>query len=162
MPLSPIAERAVQATSSTEALLDLIEIDHPQLAEPVRIVANHENVVSNGVTYVGYPVEAVEPDDDAEQLPMPTFRIDNVSPKIAQAIAALLAIGEKPKVVMKAVLSSRPDVIERGPITLKLQSADEDLHAVTAQLSMFDFLNEPYPGISFTPGRYPALSWSGG
>jgi hypothetical protein len=60
------------------------------------------------------------------------------------------------------VLSSRPDKIERGPIRMKLQSCDEDLQVITAQLSLFDFLNEPYPGISFTPGRYPALSWSGG
>lgn len=161
MPLSAIAERAVQATSSDAAILELIEIDHPQLEEPVRVVANHEDIVSGGVTYVGYPVEVMEPDDDPESPAMPVYRIDNVSDKFATAISALLAIGEKPKITLRGVLSTNPDVMERGPIQMKLQNCDEDLHFVTAQISVFDFLDEGVPGDTFNPGTHPALSWGG-
>ena len=65
--------------NATEAPLILLEISHPQLTQPVRVVNDTQDLLSNGNTYVGFPFRCVLPDDFENQLPKARLAIDNVS-----------------------------------------------------------------------------------
>lgn len=152
--VSAAAKQALFGQETDEAFLMLLTIDHEDLAVPIRVANNVEDVVSRGDTYVAFAFEIDLPGESAEALARPRLRIDNVD---RQIVDALRLIDSAPSVVMEIVMASTPDTVEAGPFNMTLERAQYDELVVTGELAFEDILNEPFPGESYTPDKFPGL-----
>ena len=152
--LSSTLKAAVYGQETDEVLVVLIEIDHADLANPIRVCSNAGDVVSNGNTFVAFPFELTLPDDQDNAAPRASLRIDNVDRQIVQAIRT---IGSPPSVRIMVVLASDPDTIEADWDGFTLRVASYDALTVAGEILTDAFEDEPYPAASFTPGRFPGL-----
>ena len=152
--LSQAARRAVNAQETDKVFLLLLSLDHEDLAEPVRVVNNTQDVASRGDTYIAYPFEIALPDEDPDSVVRVTLRIDNVDREIVKnlrAISSPLSVG------LEVIMAASPDTVEAGPFNMTLVSAEYDALTVTGELAFEDVLNEPFPGHSYVPSEYPGL-----
>ncbi len=152
--LSQAARQAVNAQETDEVFLLLLTLDHEDLAVPIRVVNNTEDVVSRGDTFIAYPFEIALPDEDPDSVARVTLRIDNVDREIVKnlrAISSPLSVG------LEVVMAASPDTVEAGPFNMTLVSAEYDALTVTGELAFEDVLNEPFPGHSYVPSEYPGL-----
>jgi hypothetical protein len=151
--LSTAAVSAIMAQETDEAFLPLLTISHADLAEPIRLVANIENISSRGETYIGLPFEIEFPQEDGEQIGAARLRVDNVDRMIVQT---LRTIQTPPTVTVEVVLASQPDTVEMALTNLTLRDAAYDALAVTGYLRPEDVTEEPI-GETITPTRFPGL-----
>lgn len=86
MPYSSAEVQNLYGTASPEPLLMLLEITHPDLEVPVRVVADTqdlstvENVggVAVGKTFIACPFTLALPDDVDQQMPTAALTVDNI------------------------------------------------------------------------------------
>lgn len=134
--------------------LVLIEIDHADLADPIRVVNNKENITSNGEIFVGYPFEVFLPDSKEDSPPTAKLKIDNVSREIGQAIRS---ISSPPSVVIRIVRMETPDIIEAEFVGMKLRHVSYDALSVEGKLEFEDLTREPFPAYTFSPANYAGI-----
>ena len=142
MTLSTRAIRSAQALETDEAWLILLEIDHATLAQPIRVVNNNEDIISNGQTFLAYPFEIVLANDDGEKLPQVSLSIDNVDQTIIRAIRGM---GTPPTVDIMLILSDFPDSVEIQISDMTLRGVSWTAQSVTGILYIEDILNKRFP-----------------
>jgi hypothetical protein len=148
--------QAINAEETSEVFLILLDVYHADIGPPttLRFVNNYTDIVSNGNTYIAYPFQITIPSDLEDALPRVQLTIDNVDRSIMQEIRSLTSA---PDISISVILASDPDTIEAGPFETKLRNVDYDASTITGDLQSDDILNEPYPGVAFTPGNFPGL-----
>lgn len=151
---APMRE-AINATSADDAPVLLLEIEHPGLTEPVRVVNDSEDIVSRGNTYIAVAFQAVLPDDMEEGMPQATLVVDNVGRELTQWIESSRG-GAGAKVRLMQVLRSTPDVIE-WDVTLDLSNVRMDAASVQGTLSYEDLLNQPAVTLFYRPETAPGV-----
>ncbi len=154
--LSTAALAALFAQETGEALIVLLELSHPTLAEPIRAANNHEPITSNGVDYPAYPFEASLAGEEEDRSPTARIRIDNVDRSIVRAVREI--VGEPLTARLSIVLASTPDQVEVGPLNFKIRQVDYDAQVVEGELLLEDVLNTPCPAHRFTPADFPGLA----
>lgn len=151
---------AVDAVSGTDPILFLIEIDHPDLTAPIRVVSDSQDLVSNGNTFVAVPFRARLPDDLSQGLPRAEIEIDNVGkPPDGNSINDWLELsrgGAGATVRMMAVLASAPDTLEMD-MTLQLLQVSVTPTAIRAKLGYTDIANTPAVRVQYRPDVTPGL-----
>jgi len=152
--LSSSAVAAVNAQETGEVFLILLTIDHDDLAEPIRVVSNNQDVTSNGNTFVGYPFEISLPQDDAEQVPTTRIRIDNVDRRIVDTIRL---VSSPPTMTLQVVLASTPDTVELSFGNMTLREVEYDALVVEGTVQYEDVLHQAFPYHRFTPSSNPGL-----
>ena len=146
---------AVTAEETSEAFLILLDIYHADMSpDTIRFINNYTDIISNGETYTAYPFSITIPSDLEDSLPRVQLTIDNVSRMIMDEIRTLTSA---PTVSISVILASDPHTIEAGPFETKLRNADYNENSITGDLQTDDILNEPYPGIYYTPANFPGL-----
>lgn len=146
---------AANAEETSEAFLILFDFYHADMTpDTLRFVNNYTDVVSNGETYTAYPFSLTIPSDLEDSLPRIQLTIDNVSRLIMDEIRLLTSA---PDISIYVILASDPDTIEAGPFETKLRNVSYDANAITGDLQSQDILNEPYPGVFYTPANFPGL-----
>lgn len=90
---SPAARRNLLATSADEPYLTLLEIRHPDLAAPIRLVNDVESITINDpdlgpLEYVACPFRLVRPDDVDQQEPKASLEVDNIGRELTQWLEA--------------------------------------------------------------------------
>lgn len=154
MSLSPTALAAVLAQETDKVFLPLLSISHPDLAEPILVVNDGQNCVSNGGTYLAFPFTIDFPPADPDQAPQVRLVVDNVDQSI---IVGIRQLSSAPTISLSVVLSDTPDTIEAGPFNMTLRQAVYDSLTIEGTLNFEDILNEPYPGDAYTPANFPGL-----
>lgn len=152
--LSPAAVQAITAQETGEVFLLLLTIDHPDLAQPIRVVRNGEDVTSRGNTYSACAFDVALPDERSDRPPRVQLVLDNVDRAITQALRPLTS---PPTVTLEVVLASSPDTVEAGPYEFTVRNVVYDAHVVTAELAYEDVLNLRFPADRFTPNLFPGL-----
>lgn len=154
--MSPISDDLKQEAWSQESNLPLVllEIDHTDLAEPIRVVNNKEDITSNGDVYTAFPFEIVLPDSNEDAPPRAKLRIDNVSREIGQAIRDITS---PPSVTISVIRSATPDIIEMEFTGMKLTMVPYDALSVEGTLEFEDLSREPFPAHTFNPANYPGV-----
>lgn len=153
-PLSPAAMRSIMAQYSDEVWAILLTIEHPNLAEPIRVTSNSENIVSNGETYIAFPFGAALPSERDDQMARVQLIIDNVDRRVVEAVRTITSA---PTVTMSVVLASDPDTIEAGPWEMTMRDIRYDALTVQGELSFENILNAPCPEGIFSPADFPGL-----
>lgn len=153
--LSATAKRAIFAGQTGEVFVFLLTLSHASLELPIRVCSDAVSTTSNGVEFVPYPFNLVLPDETDNVAPQVTLEIDNIDREIVAAVRR--ATGSPIDVELSIVLASQPDAIEAGPFNFKLRSVTYDKLVVSGTLQYEDLLNEPFPGDTMTPTRFPGL-----
>jgi hypothetical protein len=146
--------RAVFASETMDGLLACLTISHPDLTEDINVVANGEDITSNGVGFVAFGFDLIFPNDTAASPPVAKLSIDNVSREISQAIRT---ISTAPTVHIFAVKMSDHDYVEMTFPNFKLRNVTIDGQNVSGDLSLEDLTHEPYPCDIFSPAAFPGL-----
>lgn len=154
-PYSDAFKANINAVAETEAPLVLLEITHPGLAEPVRVVNDNQDIVSRGFRFVALAFQIVLPDDLEEGLPKATLAVDNVGRELTQWIEESRG-GAGATVRIMQVLRSQPDVIE-WDVTLDLSNVRMDAATVQGTLSYEDLLNRPAVTLFYRPETAPGV-----
>lgn len=154
--VSSTLKMAVSKEETDEVFLILLAIYHPDIGPPnaLYFVQNTENITSNGNEHIAFDFDVALVDDVDDQLPRVQLGIDAVDQSIIRELRQLTG---PLTIYISVVLASDPDTIETGPHELTLRHADWDKHTIVGDLQAEDLLNEPYPGIFFTPENFPGL-----
>jgi len=152
--VSSTFKSAVFGQQTDEAFILLIEIDHADLSEPIRVSSDGVDTVSNGNTFVAYPFEISLPSNPETGVSQARLTIDNVSQTI---ITSIRNISDPPTATLQIVLASDPDTVEVEFSGFELRNVQYDVFTITGDLSIESFMSEPYPGGSFLPSTFPGL-----
>lgn len=147
-------EKLSSITQSEEPLL-LLEITHDDLAQPVRVVNDNLDILSNGQTFVGLAFRAVPPDDPSQGEPRATLAIDNIGRDLTQWIESS-AGGEGSTVRMMQVMRSSPDVIE-WDVTMELIDVTMTTQEVRGTLQFKNLINTAGIAVLYRPENSPGL-----
>jgi len=152
---SSTLKEQLNSTSATETPLLLLEIDHPDLAAPVRVVNDNQDLVHLGNTFTAMAFRATLPDDREEGMPRARLAIDNVGKELVAWLEASGG-GQGATVRMMQVLRSAPDTIE-WEVTMDLSNLSMTALEVSGVLSFDDLLNRPGVTLTYRPETAPGL-----
>lgn len=152
--LSTAGLKSALEFETDEVWLPLIKIEHESLDETIRVVANTEDIVSNGETYIAYPFELTLPDETQDTVGQCKLRIDNVDRRIVEAVRTCTGV---PKMTISIILADSPDTVEFGPLDMNLTVVEYDSLVVDATITYDDILNQAFPTDKFIPSKFPGL-----
>lgn len=145
--------RNLLATSADEPFLVLLEITHPELDVPVRVVNDTVNLTTRGNEYIACPFQITLPDDVAEQVPKATLSVDNIGRELTQWLEYSRG-GKGAKCRIIQCLRSDPDVFEYD-MTLDMTSMSIDNQQVTSDLGFQNTLMLPAVAVRYDPKSTP-------
>jgi len=152
---SASARENLLATSANEPFLVLLEITHSDLAVPVRVVNDTQNLTSNGAEFIGCPFDVTLPDDVAGQVPQAKLEIDNIGRDLTQWLEFSRG-GQGAICRIMQVMRSDPNTIEFD-MTLDLTNMVINNETVTGMLGFQNMLNRTGTIPTFTPQNAPGL-----
>lgn len=145
---------AVYGQQTSEAFIVLIDIDHADLSEPIRICNAGENITSNGNLYLALPFELSLPDEPSTGVTVGKIAIDNIGQEVIDDIRS---ISTAPSVEISIILASAPDTVEVSFSGFEMTNINYDLYVISADIGIETFMGEPYPGDAFIPSMFPGL-----
>jgi len=146
---------AILASQTDKVFLFLLTIDHADLVAPIRVVNNSQDIVSDGETFVRFPFRISLPVEREDSPARMKLEIDNVDRQIVQAVRS--AAGEAITATVQVVRADAPDDILFELPDFDLKNVEYNSFSVTADLTLEDFTQEPYPANVFAPADFPAL-----
>lgn len=152
--ISANAKREIIKLHSDKAELHLLTIDHADLSQPIRLVNNNEDVVSNGNTFVAFNYRITFPVDDPDREPSVVLTVDNVDRAITDA---LLSISSPASVTIQTIISDDPDTIEIETSDLILRVADYNALEVSGTIAVDDILSQAFPAHQYTPTQFRSI-----
>lgn len=103
----------VNKLNADEAILVLLEITHPYLSEPLRLVNDNKDIVSMSNNYMAMPFDITRQDDIQGELPQISLKISNVGRSLVKWIDSSGG-GRNSVISLKLVRRSSPDLIEEN------------------------------------------------
>jgi len=141
--------------SSGETPRILLQIDHPELTSPIRVINDTTNLTSNGYEYIAFPFEVVLPDDFENQLPKARLSISNVGKDLMFWIESTDG-GSGSTATFSQVMRSRPNQIEWS-ITMSLFNVSATNIDVSAELGFENLFAKPAIQMQYRPNTAIAL-----
>ena len=154
MSMSYNAIKALLVQDTDEVFLALAEITHESLQEPLRFVANTQNITHNGATYQAVAFSFTPPTCTGESSTPAKLTIDNIDREIMQLITP---IRTPVKINFKKVLASSPDTVEWESGNLYLRDVTPNVQTITGSLYDVYLEDRSVPGLFFTPYDFPGL-----
>lgn len=133
----------------------LLQIDHPELSSPIRVVNDTQNLTSNGYEYIAFPFEVVLPDDFENKLPKAQLTISNVGKDLMYWIETTDG-GQGSTATFSQVMRSRPNQVE-WTITMSLFNVMATNMAVSAELGFDNLFAKPAISMQYRPSNSIAI-----
>lgn len=147
--VSQAALQGILAEETGEVFLATLKITHPDMATPIRVVHDKQDLVRADGTYIAFPFKLNLPTDSEDNIPKVSISIGNVDRQIIQSLRTLET---PPNITLEVVLASSPNTVEVGPFDFELKRIQYDAFTITGELGYEeDFLDEPFPKDSFNP-----------
>lgn len=154
-PVSAAFWSAIASERTSEVLLLLVTVDHPDLSEPLRHVYNTEPVTSRGdvfePTFFQFDGQDEGEDGILTGAQLTLEAVDR------QIIEILREIDQAPTITTEIVLASNPDTVELGPFVFDVVSVTYNSQFVQCELEYRDVMTDEFPADSFTPENTPGL-----
>jgi hypothetical protein len=147
--------RAAQALSANDRPLILIELSHALLPEPMRFVADNQDIVSRGRLYIATSFEFTWPDDQDGRTPAATLSIGNIGGGVG-AFFERTHGGRGAVITAIQIMRGAPDFIE-DELVLDLHNIEVNVKAVSGKLGYDDVLNKPAISYTYRPETAPGL-----
>ena len=141
--------------NSDDPFLSLFTLNHPDWVEPLYLVNNTVEIVSNGKTFVPFPLKLTLPTDDGESIRKVEIEFDNVSRDLIEEIRSVT--DTKINVSIQLVLASNPDFIEIELIELSIKTITYNATSIRATLYLDDFLNTEITSERYAPTNFPGI-----
>lgn len=139
---------------STDPVLELLTLSHPSFANPIYLVSNTEDIISNGNTFVAFPMRIVLPEDNSETDKRIRISFDNISRFL---IDSLRSITDPIDITYQIVLASNPNIIEIEITDLQLRNITSNVNTIEGTLALDDFLRTELSSEKYTPSNFPGL-----
>lgn len=146
--------QALNASGTGEVFLILLTLSHPQLAEPIRVTSDAVTTISREQAFSPFPFDLTLPDDAEGAAPAARLSIDNIDRRVVMAVRSLQSAAH---VLIEIVRAAAPDVIEAKFEDFRLTDVSYDSQVVAGNLTLEDFVSEPFPAAIFSPGLFPGL-----
>ncbi len=147
--VSLAALQALLKQEMDEQFVEIIKIDHAELASPLRFVRDTQNITSGGDVYTAFTFQISLPPDDDQNPPSLDLIIAAVDQQIPSIIRSLTSA---PTVDYSIIRVSTPDTIEVGPIPFVVDNVEMSHLEVRLKLGFHrNFLNEQFPKDLFAP-----------
>lgn len=148
-------KKTANAVSATESPIVLLEITHPNLGTPIRIVNDTEDLTHSGNVFQKMAFRIALPDDPDTALPQATLEVDNIGREMVQWFeAADWSLPTQVKIIQ--VMRSRPNTAEYQ-ITMDLSDISMNKHTVSAKMGFNNLLGLPAVNVFYTPVTSPAI-----
>jgi len=147
--------RNLLATSADEPFLILLEIMHPDLEVPVRVVNDSQPVTVGGNEFIACPFDITLPDDVDQQVSKARLSVDNIGRELTQWLEYSRG-GKGAKCRIMQVMRSNPDIIEYD-ITMDLTGIAIDNQTVSGDLGYQDTLMQPAVAVRYDPITAPGV-----
>lgn len=154
MTLSAGAKADLAARETDTVFITLITITHAELGTPIRVCNDAIDCVSRGNTFQACTFRFVPPNQDPDTVPRARLQIDNVDRQIVQAIRTITS---KPSIMVEVVRDDDPDTVEMTLDDFQLEDVTWDQMFVTGDVTIENFLQEPYPAHAFVPSYFPGM-----
>lgn len=148
-------KRALGAVSSSDVVLVLLEITHPDMPAPARVVRDTQDLVSNGNVFVATGFDFTFPDDKGAAAPRAELVVDNIGRELMSWIEASKG-GRGAEVRLMIVLRETPDVIE-ADYRLGLERIVVDQWKISGELGYGNLLDLPAVAVRYDPSTAPGL-----
>jgi hypothetical protein len=152
--LSPELLAQLFSQESNDPFLMLVTLNHSSMPQPLYFCANAVEVISNGITFLPFPVKIVLAPDDGESSREIQMIFDNVSREI---IDELRTVTDPIEVQIDMVLASNPNYIQLSILDLKIKSINYDRQKINAKLYLDNFLTVGLPSEKYVPSQYKGL-----
>ena len=153
--VSATYKKKVNSTGADESPLFALEITHPDLVTPIRIVNDNQDLPHLGDTFVAMAFRIVLPNDDDQGLPRAQLAVDNIGREMMQWLEASEG-GAGAQCRIMQILRSIPDVVE-WEMTLDLSNVRATMLEITSTLGFDDLLNRPGVTLTYRPDTAPGL-----
>ena len=153
-PVSVTLKEAVNDQDTEEVFIVLLTIEHPDMEDTLYFTLDAVNTISRGNTYLALPFELTPPEESPDQPPVAKLVLDNVD---RQIVYLLRSISSPLTVKFEVVLSSDPDMVEAVWEGFQLRNIKYDALTIQGDLTLENFLQEPYPSGVFCPAWFPGL-----
>lgn len=155
MTVSASTARHLQRITDPGGVLMLLEITHPNFAEPVRLVNDTRDLVALGFNWIALPFAITLPNDTSKESPRARLQMDNVGRDLSADLESL-----PPRASLKATIRmvhrTTPGVIDyefRAPLSgVRIMGP-----TVTASMGRDDMLRTSAVLKRFDPGTAPSL-----
>lgn len=148
-------ERAIREAAPADRVLTALEIRHPAVPLPVRVVNDTENRRIEGNDYIALRFDARLADDIAGQAPQAEIAIDNIGRELTQWIeAAGGGMGATARVMLVLATPNSPVEWE---LTLDVAGIAVDQQRVTARLGFDPLLGAAAVRLRHDPQTSPGL-----
>ena len=155
--MTAAGRRAAAESAPADVLLDALEIRHPDLAAPVRVVNDRRDLALEGETWQALAFEPRVVDDVEGRIPSAELRIDNIGrPLMRWVEAARGGAGATVRMVRVLAPASGAPAVE-WEITIDVLSIAADQRHVTVRLGYEALLQRPAVVMRFDPATAPGL-----
>ena len=162
-PYLPAIKEAFAVATANVAHLDTLEISHPFIAEPIRIVKNRTDLMltletGDSVLFDGTAFRMALPPSGDNGLQELTISIDNVDRQVSDFLSSVKSSSVPPQITYRPYLSN--DLTEPQmdpPLVLFLSDAKVTVFEATGRASFADLINKKFPTETYTRDRFPGL-----
>lgn len=152
--LSPELIAQLFSQSSTDPLLTLITMSHVSWVSDKWFVNNTESIISNGLTFLPFPMRITLPVDDGESARQVAIEFDNVSLDLVNNIRSVTS---PINIRIQMILASIPNDIQMSIDELRVGNITYDKHKVSARLYMDNFLSSALTSERYAPQNFPGI-----
>lgn len=151
--ISSTSKRAMNDVHSEAVFLWLLTLQNDDI-DPIYVVNNNVDLISNGQLFTAYPFALVLFDSDGDKLPIMKLSIDNIDRAFLELI-----IGTTSEISVKADLieASNPDLIEMSVDGMTLQHIQANASKITGTLVIQNILNTRFPRDVMSRDQYAGL-----
>jgi len=154
MTLSSQAQTQVSENHSADALLWLLTIESTELAAPLRLVNNNEDIFSNGNKYEPFPFEVGLPPDDGGKPQNLILKTYNLAPEFMDLIRRT----EDPPIFQIDLVSTRDlDFVEKSISFMSVAGVEYDALDVTFTLTAGSWAGRKSLNNVYNQAEFPAL-----
>ncbi len=142
------------AQDTPEVYVMLLILTYNGPSSPTRIAANNQDIVSEGNTYIGVPVQIVLPTTDGDRVSECDIVLSNIGQELIDEIRSL---SDPITAEIRMITASDPNTVLVSYGDLTLRDIGYDALSITGRLTMEDFLGEPYPQGVMSAALFPGL-----
>lgn len=160
-PLSSAGTAAAVAQETARIFLDLVTIDHDDLDDPIRLVANNEDIMSRGNRFTAANIEFTPGEEREDGIAKGQLVLGNVArwftPSLRNLTGDFTVTIER---VTDTNLSASPpafDQLEVAYLPMQLSDVEFDAKTVRGNLSYDHELECAWPDMTFNPTDFPGL-----
>lgn len=155
MPVSTSTVAALQSTSDSNGLLELLTLEGDSLSAPIYIVNDTRSWTIGGITYTAFPFRIKLPGQAQKENPRATLVLDNVGRELTDELEAL-SPGDTLVATCRLVNRATPTVVDAEFVSA-LSGISVTTALVTASMGPDDVMRQSAIRVRFDPVTAPGV-----